>query len=846
MKKVNLKKWIDKNKYYLITGICSIVIVIALYILNEVAPFGENSMLTVDFYHQYGPMLGELYDRVKNGYNLFYSFNMGMGLPFFRNFYNYMSSFFNIIIFLVKRDNLLASYSVIIGLKAVASAVCMNIFLNYKFKKKSYVNIPLAIMYAFNNYFVAYYWNIMWIDGLVILPIVALGIEKLVNDDNVYVYIFGLALILFSNYFIGYMLCIFSVLYFIAYLFIICDKKDIKTYVNKSLKFMISSLIAGGICAFALMPMFKSLTGISATSDVWPSSQYYSFTLLEFIYNHLSGVSTTVFKSDAINAPNISCGIVVVPLLILFLLNNKIKLRTKLGYMFLIGVMILSFFYVRLDFIWHAFHVPNDLPYRYSFIYPFILIVISSYALNNIKSIKEIVVIIVFILSLIFVSSVYFINEFDISEKIIIVNLIILILWFMMYVIYKYFKDKRGIIPLISILTVILEVIICVNNNWDISQNLENFYEDYGMIQNNLDFVKKNDDNLFYRIERKDMHTFNDSSWYGYYGINAFSSMEYENLAVLESKLGMPGNYINSFYYTDNTPIYNAIFNLKYIIGNMEDNNFYDLFFSNVINNNFIYKSKVNSNLMYVVNKDIKSWDFLNDNPFEIQNDFVSKSFGKDDVLENVKINNDSIVKFDNGIVHKLDFNKNEGYIYISDNINSIIIDGRLYTRNENNVYIDESFDYFTSISLSESKVIHFNGINSVYVAFNNEFDNDLYIYSVNEDKLNELNRTLVDNMVYINEFKENKINAYVNSGEGTIFTSIPYDEGWKVYIDGKKVNTFEIGNALLGFDVTEGEHNIELKYEIPCFKIGCAISISSLGCVVIYYLLKKKKLIGD
>ena len=80
--------------------------------------------------------------------------------------------------------------------------------------------------------------------------------------------------------------------------------------------------------------------------------------------------------------------------------------------------------------------------------------------------------------------------------------------------------------------------------------------------------------------------------------------------------------------------------------------------------------------------------------------------------------------------------------------------------------------------------------------------------------------------------------------------------EGWKladisntklkVYIDGKKVNTFEIGNALLGFDVTEGEHNIELKYEIPCFKIGCVISISSLGCVVIYYLLKKKKLIGD
>ena len=536
MKKINFRKWIDNNIYYLITGICTIVIVIALYILNKVSPFGENSMLTVDFYHQYGPMLGELYDRVKNGYNLFYSFNMGMGLPFFRNFYNYLSSFFNIIIFLVKRDNLLACYSVIIGLKAVASAVCMNIFLNYKLKKKSYINIPLSIMYAFNNYYVAYYWNIMWLDGLVLLPIVALGIEKLIIDDSIYVYIFSLALMLFSNYFIGYMLCIFSVLYFIVYLFIISDKKNIKTYIYKSLKFMISSLIAGGICAFALIPMFKSLTGISATSDLWPSSQYYSFTLLEFIYNHLSGVPTSVFKSDAINAPNISCGIIVIPLLILFLLNNKIKLRIKLGYMLLIGIMILSFFYVRLDFVWHAFHVPNDLPYRYSFIYSFFLIVISSYALNNIKNVKEIIVVIVFVLSLIFVSSVYFIKEFDISEKIIIANLIILILWFMMYVIYKYFNDKRRIVPIISILAVILEVIICVNNNWHISQNLENFYEDYEIIENNLDFVKNNDDSLFYRIERKDMHTFNDSSWYGYFGINTFSSMEYENLAVLQSK----------------------------------------------------------------------------------------------------------------------------------------------------------------------------------------------------------------------------------------------------------------------------------------------------------------------
>ena len=441
MKKINIKNIWKNYKNLLLTFICALGVIIILYVINEVAPFGKYSMLAVDFYHQYGPMMGEFYDRVKNSSNFIYSFNMGMGLPFFRNFFNYMSSFFNIILFLVKRENLLASYSVIIGLKAVVSAVAMNIFLNYKFKNKSYIHSIIAIIYAFNNYFTAYYWNIMWLDGMVLLPIVVMGIEKLIDDDKYCLYIFSLACMLFSNYFIGFMLCIFSVIYFLVYLFIIKDKLKIKVYLEKCLKFSVCSFLAGGLCAFALIPMFKSLSGISATSDVWPSSQYYSFTLIEFIYNHLSGVTTTVFKSDAINAPNISSSIIVLPLFILFLLNKDIKLRVKIGYSLMLGIMILSFFWAPLDFIWHAFHVPNDLPYRYSFIYPFIFLIISAYSIHKIDKVKEYIVIIILVITLLFAGSVYFIKSFNILDTTIVFNFIIVILWFLLYVIYKFFNE---------------------------------------------------------------------------------------------------------------------------------------------------------------------------------------------------------------------------------------------------------------------------------------------------------------------------------------------------------------------------------------------------------------------
>ena len=83
-----LKKNITNNKWIYITFIVSTIIISFIYTLSKIAPFGNNSMLDVDFYHQYGPLLNELYDRIKDGQSLLYSFNTGGGIPFYRNFLN--------------------------------------------------------------------------------------------------------------------------------------------------------------------------------------------------------------------------------------------------------------------------------------------------------------------------------------------------------------------------------------------------------------------------------------------------------------------------------------------------------------------------------------------------------------------------------------------------------------------------------------------------------------------------------------------------------------------------------------------------------------------------------------
>ena len=818
------------------TFVGAIATIIAIFILCEVAPFGKHSLLTIDFFHQYGPMMGELFDRVKNLDQFIYSFNMGMGLPFFKNYFNYMSSLFNIILFLGKRTDLLTSYSFIIGLKVALSAVTMGIFLNKKMDKKKAMIPTLAILYAFSNYFTAYYWNIMWLDGIVFLPLVVLGIEKLVDEKKIFLYIISLVLMLFSNYFIGYMICIFSVLYFLVYLFLVNDKITKSIIINRLFIFAISSLLAGGLVAFALIPIFSSLGSISATSDAWPTSQYYSFTIYEFIYNHFSGVSPTVLKSDAINAPNLSCSIIVVPLLFLFLFNRKINYKVKIGYILLIAFLIASYFYAPLDFIWHGFHVPNDLPYRYSFLYPFVMIIIAAYAIKDIDDVNDIIVIIMFVLSLLFTGSLFVVDFIILNDKIILMNFIVLTLWFLYYVLYTFFGKVKRIIPIFAIFMVVSECVMGISNNWDISQNLKGFYSDYNYTEDALNYIRNNDVEEFYRIEKNSVHTYNDPSWYNYYGITAFSSMEYENLAMLHYNLGACGNQINSFYYCDNTPIYNVIFDLKYLIGEVEDSN-YSLFYSDAVNDNYVYKLNYDASLMYKLNSDILNWNFNFDNPLLNQNDFVYQGFGIESVLEEHILNPVSNKEVSDGVVYTFK-NRFNGYIYVDENINSILVDGVLYYKDDFNYVID---DYLSLENLNEKRIIYVSGVSKVEVSFVNSNYNYLLYYEVNDKKMEELSNQISSKKLKITQFEENVINTEYDGDAGIIYTSIPYDKGWSVYIDGEKTETLEVGNALLGFNVSDGEHEITLKYSIPYIYISSCISgVSLIGLIILNKRIKK------
>src|SRR5574344_352407 len=846
--KKKIKQFFIKNKLYLYTILSALFIVILVYILQDVAPFGKNSLLTIDFFHQYGPMLGEFYDRIKNHLNLIYSFNMAMGLPFFRNYFNYLSSPFNLILFLFNHDNLVMSYSVIIGLKTVVAAFSMVVFLKNKFKTESLYLIPLSLFYAYCAYFIAYYWNIMWLDGLVFLPLVVLGIENLINKNKPLLYIISLAVMLYANYFIAYMICIFSVIYFIGYLINQTEKFNLKTILKKVGLFGLSSLLAGGLCACFLFPMYKALTSISATSDTIPFSQYYDFTFKEFFFNHFSGVGSTVLNSGITTAPNISCGILAVALFILFIINPKIKLKTKIVYGLMLLILLSSFLLGLLDYIWHGFHVPNDLPFRYSFLYSFVMIIIAAYSLMNLKNLKFRWSIITYIIMLVLISFMKVVNYQNISNDMLILNYAVITIYFLIAVLYYYFPKYKKWIPLIFIITASLEITVWINNNWNILQYIKDFYSDYNSTEKALDYIKKNDQEM-YRIEKTNTLTFNDPSWYNYYGQSTFSSMEYENMAVLEHNLGLPGNEINSYYYKQTTPIYDLMSNIKYFIGTNQDNINYEEIYSK--DNITINKAKYNAGLMFGLNSNIKKWTYSYSNPFMIQNDFIAKGVGIENVLEKVNSNNKIVYNENGNTIVKYSVKNEKGNLYLYQNdssIDFIIVNGILYYSVDNYSYTDNLgiFQISSHESYNEKYIININNTNdefTYYVGYNNYNNDSVNVYKLNENKFKDAFQKIEEQKVQITDFEEYKIKGTINLKENlTMFTSIPYDEGWVVKVDGKEIQTYPIGNALLGFNIPKGNHTIELNYIIPGFKTGILISIVSLSGLIILIIICNKK----
>ncbi len=885
-----------RYRYPLLGALCTTAIMIVVYYCYDLAPFGSTTILRMDLYHQYGPLFAELYERITNLDSLLYSWKSGGGGPFLGNFFNYLSSPTAIIMLILGHKNMPEAIAGMILVKAALSSFTFTVFVTKKFKTDSPLTSAFGVLYACCGYFIAYYWNLMWLDAVYLFPLVMLGIERLIKERKSLLYIITLALTLITNYYMGYMVCIFSVLYFIYCYFCsynVTDtffdalaprKKGIKglfsygltnarnsKLIDCGVRFGLSSICAGMLSAFSLLPVYNILINCSATSGTWPQEFKTYFSIFDFLANHLAYLDPTIRSSGTDVLPNVYCGILTVMLVPLFIFSNKISLKEKIFSVGLMGVMFASFYTNYLNYIWHGFHFPNDLPYRFSFMYSFILLVLAFRALTFIKEYTSRQIIGVGVATIFFIIFVQEIGSKNFSETGVWICVAFIGIYCLALGILKNDRYPKVAAAALILCCTCAEYTVANTNNYSMDQPKASFVGDYDNFTKIKEKIDEYEGNDTYRMELTSLRARMDPCWYYYNGVSTFSSMAYEKVSNMQSRLGMFSNFINSYTYHRQTPVYNAFFALDYIVDNttgskteMNKKLYNELF---TVDKYTAYENKYQLPIAFRVNEEIEQWSHDNTNPFEVQSNLFGNATGIHTAYNDMEVTKaagngadvDTISYSDTGCypynltgqlgASSLNFTltvKKSGnaYLYLKTGANNV---QNITVTLSNGTAVSQPVD--TKPYILDLGYMKKGEVVSVYAPITEGEDGYVYIYGVtlDMDSFEKGYEILKADSLNVTRFNETLIEGTINASEsGILYTSINYDSGWKIYIDGEKLGAqdiVDIGDyALLGARIPKGEHTVTLKYTPEGLYIGFAISVIAVIILLLVYSIIRGK----
>lgn len=848
-----------KNKKifsYLLAFIIPMLIMVLLYMIVGIYPFGSKTVLTVDLQNQYVEFFSAFKDIVQNGGNIFYSFSKTLGGNMYGLICYYLLSPFNIILLLFSKANIIDAVFLINVLKIGFCGLTSFIYFDKTFKYKTSVSFMFSICYSLMAYNIVYSQNIMWLDGVIWLPIVFLGIDKLLNKKPILFFI-SLIISIFSNYYIGYMTCIASLIYFIYKLYLKNNYKfSIKKDIKEILYFFKYTLLSVGVTAIIIIPsIFSLLTGkvSSSLSEFIPKQTYAFFDLLSKFYlgsfknSDLSGGTPIVYVS-----------VIMIFLLFLYFINKKIDYKEKKASAILLSVFFISFTFYSVDLIWHTFQHPAGFSYRYSFIFDFVLLIIAYKSYININKIDKDKLFKFLVISFIITIAV---DKFVYTQQSFykIIGTFVLLLIYSLYLYYRKNKNLNIFIIILVVIEMFINSLLVVVNIKYFSRNeYVDFVNNYSEI---IDSIKK-DDSSFYRLESETNYSTNDPMLLNYNGISHFSSTyESKNNKLLGDYLGI----FNRFYITNylgSTPVTNSLFNIKYVLSKRNLPYYQLLKAENNIN---LYKNDYYLPFMFMVDGNVIDMKLSKLEPFNNQNLILNTMTNTNkNVFENNNFNitlnnvkqNEKVTKYKE--YKKVNLNRDASITF---DIN-VEYDGLLYA------YISSDYNKKVDILLNGESIIDTEEENSYrynilelgnykkgdkvsleIILLEDDLKITDYVFSTfNETEFKEKINLLNSNDSFkIEEFKTNYIKGKINVSDSNqiLYTSIPVDNGWNIYIDGRKVEYDVIMDTFIGLTLDSGEHTIEFEYIPRGFTSGMCVSMLSIALFgYAIYSERKKALI--
>ena len=928
------------------------VLIYLIYLARGHHPFGDGSVLVLDLNGQYVWFFEALRNFVRGDADLLYSFARQLGGEFLGIYAYYLASPLSFLVALFPKERMLEALTALFMLKGALCGLTFGIYMHKTTKKPNRAAIIIfAASYALCSYAIIQQHNTMWIDAVMWLPMITLGIENIIKHGKFKLYVISLAVAVFSNYYIGYMLCIYCAIYFFVYYFANAEKfrnnpmRERMHFLRSLGRIVGYSVLALGIAAFIILGAYYSLNfGKTTFSDPFASSTWKSFglkfDLMDFLYKLLPGSYDTVRPEGL---PFVYCGLLTLLLIPSYFLSKKYSMREKIFAGVLLLALFASFSFNLFDLAWHGFQKPNWLNYRYSFMFSFYLCVLACRAMADFENLSLPVTMGTGGLIALFCTLMQkqdngkYIKPDDLGC--IYLSLVMIFAYLAVLGIMKKNTHKK-VASFALVCVVVVELfangLLGINGLIkDVGCSTYSRYNDYLKEVRPIVEAVQSEDDSFYRMEKTFYRSNNDNMALMMRGLSgSTSTLNKETIKFLNS-LG----YASKAHWTKylgNTPVTDSLLGIKYLIS---DNDMYGTYYEEFATDNagkytaylnpyalsiafgvsdelldfklgFFEETDKKDNeattsdekkegqgiksaigeLKALMNKWLSIEENASDhyvdkynNPFERINAMLGAMLGEDAPV-NV------FVPISSQVVEKNNVNETVGYKDLPDLVGYVkksSIDSKKYVGIKLDVdalpetaeifFYAPSLVYAREVDLELSvnggnfaKKGTFNGNDTSRIISLGKHEsaselslkmvlkgNDLYLergtdyfWYVDMAAFQDVMGRLGQNQLEIEKYTEHSFEGTYTASRANelVLTTLAYDNGWQVWVDGERVEIEKAVGALIAFRVggeAGEEHEIRMVYAPNTFTFGIIVSIVSILIFIAFIILDRKFHLG-
>ncbi len=823
------------------------LIMLLIFIIGQFAPFGKVSILIADMRFQFVDYIGYMKSVLFGNNDLFYTFSKTFGGDMMGFASYYLFNPFYLILLLFPNDVL--PIGIVIMLILMCGFMGLDFYLMLRAMwGNRFSSLIFSTAYAFMGFNMAYINCIHYYFSVMMLPLVILGLYRMMKNRRMSgVYIASAAMAVISNYYIGYMILIFTAAFFVCFMFSgAIEYKDMRERIKNALTVLYATLLAVGISAFSLLSVLLSLQGQKKAIVKGGLRLFRNFRLTDFF----SGLYAGAFYGNVSNGlPVIYSGIIAVVFVFLYFANRTIKIREKICALLVFGFLIAGFWIDALNVMWHGFATPIGFPYRNSFLFSFMML-FTGYAgfvriKDGFKKWSANVFVIVFAL---YSTYIYMFGNGTLGVRSILITGLTIACALILIVAMN--EKNRYVIPALAGLFILqigdsfyngaVSVDAYFSDKYSEDNSLEAYKEYIDETQSLVDYV--NDlDSSFFRMDKLYRRSHNDPLMFAYNGLSHFSSCETEQVKTFMGRMGFRNNDNWAFYGDASTAFADCFMGLKYLLSQYDETSKpYKFLYTN--NEKMIYCNPYALSLGFGMDESVKYVNMNEKDPFFLQNNIASRfthtnyQIYRPVKVEEIKLNN--VTEKDN-IYSREDPDKEASIEYIlsitSNNFIYMYFDAP--EKQEATLYIngDEKGEYFSDYDWSVREGGYYEPGEMISMKFvlggdSIEIDN-AYFYYESEPVLKAWYKDAVTTTCNVSKITSSHLTAETDvsdSAEYIVF-SIPYEDEWRVKVDGKRVKPVEVMDALLAVKVPRGVHEIDLRYIPNGIIFGTPISVICL-----------------